>query len=707
MPRADTVANPALRLDASVRSLTGVGPVRARALERIGVRTVEDLLYHLPLRYEDRRDLVRVADVRPGTRCRVSGEIRSVRRSRTRSRGPVVRVTVGQDGVRLEAVWFRQGYLRERFRVGDRIVLYGAVREDGGLRMYHPDFEVLSPDGDGEAPDAGGEAGEAGLVPVHPATDGIGSRTIRRLVREALARVAPDLADPLPAELRKRRDLVPIERALQDVHFPSDPSAGKRARRRLAYQEFLLLQLGLALRRDAARRGTRRRPYRLDPSIDRQVRGLFPFRFTREQEGAIADVRADLAGHLRMNRLLQGEVGSGKTAVALYAMLLAAASGRQAAIMAPTEIVAEQHLRTIRSLGEERSLDPVHLPGGLGRAERRRRLERIARGEALLVVGTHALIEGDVRFRDLGLVVIDEQHKFGVSQRARLGEKGERPDVLVMTATPIPRTLSLTVFGDLDVTTIRELPPGRTPPRTRIALPGRHGEAMEAIRAELRAGRQGYYVCPLVEETRASDLAAAVRERERLRAEVFPEFRVGLLHGRQSTDEKGRVMGEFRRGAIHLLVATTVVEVGVDLPRATVMAIADAERFGLAQLHQMRGRIGRGDVRGTCWLLVGDGEARGVERLRVLAGTSDGFRIAEEDLRVRGPGEFFGTRQHGLPRLRAGDPTVDRALLEGARRDAFSWVERDPGLRSGDPAARFRDELGRRFPDALRWIGVG
>jgi ATP-dependent DNA helicase RecG len=446
--------------------------------------------------------------------------------------------------------------------------------------------------------------------------------------------------------------------------------------------------------------------------VDAHIRARFPFRFTAAQDRAAAEIRGDLARDRPMTRLLQGDVGSGKTAVALYAALAAVAAGFQAAIMAPTEILAAQHYHNGEKYLVGSRVRWALLVGGLGVADRRRLLRRIRHGDASIIIGTHALIQQDVAFDRLGLVVVDEQHKFGVLQRAeaKWQPAADNPDLqphyLVMTATPIPRTLALTVFGDLDVSTLDEMPPGRTPIETwAVASEGRR-KAYSFIRKELVAGRQAFIVCPLVEENETSDLRAATEEAQRLAADVFPDFKVGLLHGRMKAEEKDEVMERFRRGEVHVLVSTVVIEVGVDVPNATVMMVEHAERFGLAQLHQLRGRIGRGAAKSTCILMAEAETEEAQRRIQVMCETNDGFRIAEEDLRLRGPGEFFGTRQHGMPELLIGNVVDDYDLLRLARNEAFAWIERDPALASPE-SAPVRRALTKRFADTIRLIEVG
>jgi len=690
-------------IDAPVQYVRGVGPKRAEMFERLGVRTIRDLLYYFPRKYHDRRNLVHIKDAKPGTNAMMVGDVLRVN-LRRKGRGKGVLTVVVQDETgQIRAVWYNQNYLADRFESGDTLLLWGAVREYTGagipLEMVNPGFEHIGAD------EHGGTAltdEMSRLMPVYPLTDGLSQGRLRPIVRAALDDYAAALPEILPEALRARHGLPTITEVLEQAHFPDSVEAKAEAKRRLVYEEFLVFELAVALRRRTAK-AAEGIAFKVSAEFDRRIRKLFPFKLTASQETALAQIREDMRSPAPMNRLLQGDVGCGKTVVALYAMLLAAANKYQSAIMAPTEILAEQHHRTLSKMLAGSAVRVRLLTSS---SDRRRVLAEIERGEADIIIGTHAVIQSDVAFHRLGFVVVDEQHKFCVMQRARLRWKGRSPDVLVMTATPIPRTLALTVFGDLDVSTITELPPGRKPVITRRFALRDVGRGYDFIRKHVSAGRQAYVVCPLVEQSETLDLRSAIDTAAELAEKVFPEFNVGLLHGRMTSDEKERAMAAFARGDMHVMVSTVVVEVGIDVPNATVMLVLHAERFGLAQLHQLRGRIGRGADQAWCLLCSAAQSDDARRRLAIMCETTDGFRIAEEDLKLRGTGELFGTRQHGLPDVRIGDFTEDIEILEVARDDATELVAADPRLEKPEHAALRRRML-ELYRDRLSLIGIG
>jgi ATP-dependent DNA helicase RecG len=669
----------AIDLDTEIQYLKGVGPRRASAFQRLGVETVLDLVHHYPHRYEDRRDLRAIISVRPGETATVGGLVVSVASRRVRRGLTVVTVMVDDGTAAVEVLFWNQPWRAKQFSEGDRVFLSGKTSARGGLQMSSPDFEIVE-----DSEDAGPSLDVGRIVPVHPLSQGLTAGLVRRAIRRSLDAVLDRIEDPMDAGFRESRRLAPLAKAIATIHFPETLEDIAAAERRLKYDELFLLEISLAIRRNRQKTESDGIAFNIDRRVDERIRRLFPFELTAAQERSIREIADDMRSPQAMNRMLQGDVGAGKTVVALYAILAAVANKYQTAFMAPTEILAEQHHATLMTFLRHARVRVMLLQGGLTGKTRREELARIAEGEVDIVVGTHALIQKDVAFENLGLVVVDEQHKFGVDQRAALRAKGETPDVLIMTATPIPRTLTLTVFGDLDVSIIDEMPPGRRPVKTR-AYRGREIEkAYDFIRKEAARGHRAFFIYPLVEETEDLDLKAATEEAERLATSVFPEFAVGLLHGRMTRPEKEDVMRRFRTGEISILVSTVVVEVGIDVPEATVLVVEHADRFGLSQLHQLRGRIGRSDRDAWC-LLFGDPKSEdGRRRLQTLVRTSDGFEIAEEDLRMRGPGEVMGTRQHGLPALRIANLVDDLDILREARQDAFDLVRDDPTL--SDPA---------------------
>jgi ATP-dependent DNA helicase RecG len=610
----------------------------------------------------------------------------------------------------LRAIWFNQPFLADVFHPHQRVILYGRLELSGhGLQLQNPQYEIVkTADRDEEA--AEDETLHTGrIVPVYEKTGILTAKLQRTLVHQALAQLPDQLPDPLPEAVRARQKLIDRRQALADVHFPPEGASVDElnafrspAHRRLIFEEFFLFQLGIILRRRRADTERKPRPVVITDEIRESARRVLPFKLTGDQKKAIAEIVNDMKRPQPMNRLLQGDVGSGKTIVALMAALVAMENGLQVAFMAPTEILAEQHFSNIRRL-LERSRFRLSLLTGATAARKRRELQaELAGGSLQMVIGTHALVEEPVAFKELGLVIIDEQHRFGVMQRAALRAKGLHPDVLVMTATPIPRTLALTAYGDLETSVMREMPPGRHAIKTIAKPESRREEIYDFMRRQLDEGRQAYVIYPLVEESEKVDLKAATEMADHLSLEVFQAYRVGLLHGKMKPDEKDRIMGAFARGELDVLVATTVVEVGVDVPNASVMLVEHAERFGLSQLHQLRGRVGRGPHQSYCVLLYQaplNDQSRA--RLAALTETTDGFEIAERDLQLRGPGDFFGTRQSGLPTLRVGDLLRDHQLMEEARREAVTVLEDES--QAGTLVALVRSSWEQRFG----LVGVG
>jgi ATP-dependent DNA helicase RecG len=685
-------------LHIALDTLPGISAARLELLERLGLRTVGDLFFHFPRTYEDLNDVRSIAALSADGIQTVQGEVVEIEGRSLSDGRTVVSVVLSDDGTHcLEGVWFNQAFAAKRFRYGQRLSFSGKPKwYRDHWQMNNPRVQIL----DSEA------AGEPGIVPIYPLTEDLRPEQLRSLLRKSLDLYSSRLSDVLPVALRSQHDWPRCDQALRDIHFPLTLTAATRGRRRFVYEEFLILQLALALRRREVRDEGRAPVLATTPAIDARIRRLFPFRLTADQDRAVAEVCRDLASEKPMQRLLQADVGAGKTAVAVYALLTTVANKHQAALMAPTEVLARQHAHTLDRYLAHSRVRRLLLTGVLTPAERRDALAALAAGDIDLVVGTQALVQEDVRFARLGLVVIDEQHKFGVHQRARFRRLGVDPHYLVLTATPIPRTVALTVFGDLDVSLIRQLPPGRQPVATRWELSNQREQIYARLREGMKQGRQGYLVCPLVEESATLDVKAATQTHAELRDGPFHDFRVGLLHGRQDEDTKAAVMESFRRHELDLLVCTSVIEVGVDVPNATLMVIEHAERFGLSQLHQLRGRISRGPVAGQCYLFAKPPSDEGRQRLRAFVRTTDGFALAEEDMKLRGVGEFFGTRQHGLGELRFGNLIADGDLLRQARKDAFALVAGDPGLRRPEHAL-LRAAVLERYGKTLDLAAIG
>jgi ATP-dependent DNA helicase RecG len=658
-------------LQMPVQYVKGVGPNLAGLLARLGVQTAEDLLFYFPRDYQDRSQVKPIADLKPGEVGTVIARVVSAENTTARTGMVLTKVVVEDGSGEATLIFFGQKHLRDRFLYlrGREILIHGPVQGDWwSVQFKSPDWE--------EVPKGGVPRK---VLPIYPLTEGLFQGQLRRAIHNCLQMCLHLVPERLPKEVLVKRRFPGIHEALKAIHEPESLEEKEAARTRLAYEEFFVLQVALAQRRFFSDQKPGIQFAGSSSAVQKFISSL-PFELTGSQKRVIQQIVEDMESPRAMNRLLQGDVGSGKTVVAAAAVVGAVHCGYQAAVMAPTEILAEQHYRVFSGLLQPFGVDVALLVSGLPASERARVYEGAANGLIPVVVGTHALIQDELKFSKLGLVIIDEQHRFGVVQRAMLREKGGNPDVLVMTATPIPRTLALTVYGDLDVSIIDEMPPGRRPVRTYWKPSSEREKVYEGVRRLVREGRQAYIVCPLVEESEKLSAQAATELASYLQEHVFPEFRVGLLHGQMRPAEKDAVMDAFRKGEIHILVATTVVEVGVDVPNASVMVVEGAERFGLAQLHQLRGRVGRGAHQSYCVLLGDPKTPEGQARLEVMVSTTDGFRIAEEDLRLRGPGEFYGTRQSGLPDLRVADIVRDVKILEQARSDAQELVLRDPKL---------------------------
>jgi ATP-dependent DNA helicase RecG len=727
-------------LDSEAQFLKGVGPRNAAALAKIGLRTVRDVLYHVPRRYEDRRNIPSIGSLRIGQFATVRGRVvRTESRPVKRGGMVILKVYISDRTGTVILTWFNQPWIKRKFEdYQGEVVAYGQIKEASwGYEISSPEWELVEDDEDA--------ADFAKIVPIYPGTEGLSQKTTRRAAQAAATHFLDHIEDPLPPELLKKYRLRPLHWALRELHLPEEAENYKEARKRLVFEEFLYLQLALAMRRAethqeigisfpisrlvagsfnsqletrSTEQFTKKRSSAgqrlkaketakavlsgsalptsqeilLDPRsairdsssvapLWDQIHKMLPFELTDAQKRVIEEIWADMERPHPMNRLVQGDVGSGKTAVAACAMLAAVRSGYQAALMAPTEILAEQHFSTLSRLFEPLGIDVVLLVGKQNSTEKKKQIERTVNGQADIAVGTHALIQEGVAFKHLGLVIVDEQHRFGVLQRAALREKSfGNPDVLVMTATPIPRTLTMTLYGDLDLSVIDELPPGRRPIKTHWKVPSERPSVYGGVQQLISEGRQAYFVCPMVSESEKMNAHAAEELFERLRRDYYPDLRVGLLHGQLKSREKEEVMEQFRAHELDILVSTTVIEVGVDVPNSSVMVIEDANRFGLSQLHQLRGRVGRGEHQSFC-IMVADAksdEAR--QRMEAMVSTGDGFKIAEIDLNLRGPGELLGTKQSGNLDLHIADLIQDAAQLEVARQAAIEIIEADPTL---------------------------
>ena len=662
-----------LTLDTPVQYVKGVGPVRAGQLEQLGVQTLEDLLYYYPRRFDLRKQVQPIGTLRGGEgAATVAGEVKEVV-DHSHGSHPYLQCMLEDGSGWVFVKWFHGSFLRNRIVAGVQIAVSGATsifREY--VQFVNPSVQVIyDPSGTNLAQDE--------LLPVYPAGGGLTSNIIAFVIKKVLPQAQGLVREWFDAEYLSKRGLLDRPTAVFAMHRPEDKEQWLRARRRIAYEECLLMQLGIGIMR-MKQVSRPAHPLPLTAEVDRRIRARFPFMLTAAQDKAVIEIVHDLARERPMNRLVQGDVGSGKTVVALYAALLAVARGKQAAIMAPTEILATQHFRKVEQYLAGSQVRVALLTGSLSGIERTRILDGLAAGSIHIAIGTHALLSEDVQFANLALVVVDEQHKFGVRQRAGFRTKGYAPHYLVMTATPIPRTLAMTVFGDLDISTIDALPPGRGQTVTKVFMQERLPQVMRMVRQRLDGGQQAYFIYPLVNPSPDLELTSAQQAYQELAGGDLKDYRLGLIHGQMPADAKDAVMRNFTAGRVQVLVASVVVEVGVDVPTANTMVVMHAERFGLAQLHQLRGRIGRGEQDALCAFVASAKNAIASERLAVLEKTSDGFKIAEEDLRLRGPGEFFGTQQHGMPALKVVDLIEDFELMRMARRDAFEIIGGDPDL---------------------------
>ncbi|HMK52231.1 MAG TPA: ATP-dependent DNA helicase RecG [Thermodesulfobacteriota bacterium] len=699
------------RLLTPVQYVKGVGPKLAKVFEKKGILTVEDALYFLPRCYEDRSNLKKISELKAGTKETGLGEVLlSGVAFYQNKRKRVFEAVVGDGSGTIALKWFHgnEKYLRDRFKKGRTLIFSGEVRWFNYQReIHHPDVEIV--DGDIEKDYLNFKR----IVPIYSETEGLYQRTLRRLMKTILDGYSDELSSPLPPEIIERQDLIDFSEAFRRVHFPPEGESidtlnlqRSDGHRRIIFDEFFFLELGMALRKRGVALETGI-SFKTKGNLSQRLLNQLSFQLTRAQMRVLNEIKEDLERPHPMNRLIQGDVGSGKTIVALLTCLDVVECGYQAAIMAPTEVLAEQHFLNLHRWVEPLGVRVALLTHNIKGTEREDLYQRIRNGDVQLVIGTHAVIQEAVEFNRLGLAIIDEQHKFGVVQRGLLKKKGENPDVLVMTATPIPRTLAMTIYGDLDVSLIDEMPPGRMPVETKVFSESARTRVYQIVDEEVRRGRQAFIVYPLVEESEKLDLKDATRMAEHLQKEVFPDFRIGLLHGRMKSDEKEAIMTEFKEGKIQILVATTVIEVGIDIPNASVMAVEHAERFGLSQLHQLRGRIGRGRYPSKCILLAQYRSSEEAKvRLRAMQKTTDGFKIAEEDLNLRGPGEFFGIRQSGLPDFRVAHIIRDTPILIEARKEAFRLIQEDPEL--VHPSHKgLRDVLIKRWKGRMELATIG
>lgn len=699
-----------------LEQISGVGPKLLEQLQKMGLSSIEDALYHLPTRYEDRRQLRKISQLQTGRQEVFCAKVLAAGENQTsRSKRKIYEIIVGDETGRISLKWFhfRKNWLQKRFPIGQLAVFIGEIRSfASGREIHHPEAEILPEGADPTVVLRKDPLKFGRILPVYPLTEGLTQYRIRKIWFDLISKYSTSIHSALPEKYIKNNNLYALPFAIRQSHWPEASSSMNQleqgidvARRSIVYDEFFFLELGLALKRNGVEL-TKGISFKVEHRYTKPLNQMLPFRLTDAQRRVLGEIKQDMMNQAPMHRLIQGDVGSGKTIVALMAALIAIENDTQVAVVAPTEILAEQHFSTFKQWLEKLDLHCELLRSGISQTEKKRILEELANGDVDLVVGTHAVLQEGVQFKRLGLGIVDEQHRFGVRQRGILKQKGTNPDMLVMTATPIPRTLSMTIYGDLSLSVIDQLPPGRTPVETVHCRNNQRNSAYDALQGQIDSGRQAYIVYPLVEETEKSDLLAATEASAELK-DHFPAARIGLLHGRMKQEEKDAVMQQFRNHDLDILVATTVIEVGVDVSNATLMIIEHADRFGLSQLHQLRGRVGRGSEKSFCYLISSDhysDEAR--RRLSVMVETTDGFRIAEADLEIRGPGEFLGTRQAGLPDFRVASLIRDVSILEQARQDAFNYAQEHQYLEGAD-CTEVKQELYRRWGGRLDLITVG
>lgn len=707
-------------LSDSLRYLKGVGPKKAKLFKKLGISSIEDIIYYFPRRYEDRSNFVDISKIEIGNSYTIKGRIlaKGQRRSWKRRGFNIAEVVVGDDTARIFAVWFNQPYLQHYFKVGQSIILYGkAELYKNRLQIVSPEFEIL----DSESDDS---LNTGRIVPIYSICEGMTQRFMRQVIKNTLDKYIPQVVDPIPYDIRKKHNLLNLAQSLINIHFPKDIDTNREAYRRLSFQEFFLFQIPVVLRK-LKKKNKKGITHNTDGEIFSKLINELPFKLTFAQERVLEEIKSDMSKQYPMQRLLQGEVGSGKTIVALLSAAIALDGGYQVAFMVPTEILAKQHYERISSqlsvVSCQKKIKLILLTSNPSKKEKEKAYRDIKEGETNLIIGTHALIQEELVFKNLGLVIIDEQHKFGVTQRALLPKKGNNPDTLIMTATPIPRTLSMTIYGDLDISVIDELPKNRLPIKTLSYNENSIDEVYEFVRNIVKQKNQAYpvrdwtttasngcrrqpvsngvyFVCPVIEESVEIDLKAAQTIYKEFKNNIFKDYNVGLVHGQMDTEVADRVMQDFRVGKINILVATSVLEVGIDIPNATCMVVLQAERFGLSQLHQLRGRIGRAQYE-SFFIIVSDPKTEEAKmRIKAITELSDGFRIAEEDLRIRGPGEFFGKRQHGLSVLKIANPITQMRLLKNARDEVITLLKNDPNL-SQRPNQTLLSKMKNSFPN--------
>lgn len=688
-------------LDAPVQYLKGIGPKRAKEFKKIGIESIDDFLYYFPRRYEDRTNFVDILELKEGVTRTIKAQVLAVleRRSFKRRGFTITEVVVQDQSGKIPCIWFNQPYIKDYLKAGENLILFGRIERYGKrLQMNSPEFEIIH-EADGASLDINR------LVPIYSIPEGMSQRYFRKIIKSALDEYLPKIKEFLPYDIRARNNLLNLAKALLGIHFPDNLEAQREAYRRLSFDEFFLFQILLVLRK-LKKKSKLGLVHNIDSELARAFIEKLPFELTEAQKRVVNEIKLDMSKPQAMQRLLQGDVGSGKTVVSIIASLIAIDSGNQVAFMVPTEILARQHFDKISCQlsavsCQKRDIKIGLLVGSLKAKEKEKLCKEIREGAIDLLIGTHALLEEEVSFKNLGLVVIDEQHKFGVGQRSLLPKKGPNPDVLIMTATPIPRTLAITLYGDLDISIINEMPVGRKPVKTLSFSESEKSKAYDIAMSQLKLKKQTYIIYPVIEESYTLDIAGAKKMYAELKKGYFKEFKVGLIHGKLRDQEQAEIMLKFKRKELDLLVSTTVLEVGIDIPNATCMIIEHAERFGLAQLHQLRGRVGRGEDESICVLLSDTYTQEAKSRIAAMVKHSDGFRIAEEDLKIRGPGEFFGKRQHGLTELRIANPLTQMQLLKRAREEAIKLLDLDRYLQVRTNVL-LKDKLLQRFRGLIR-----